>query len=110
MFPILTALTVAQCTHGGPATLMATSSKVLIEAGPALLSSDQVMIAGCAFTVPTGKPQPCVKGQLSMPSSKVMAEGRPVMLKGPADLGISAEQIPGGPLIYSTVQMKVTAL
>lgn len=96
MFPILTALTVAQCTHGGPATLMATSSKVLIEAGPALLSGDQVMIVGCAFTVPTGKPQPCVKGQLPMPSSKVMAEGKPVMLKGPADLGISAEQKDSG--------------
>jgi hypothetical protein len=31
------------------------------------------------------------------------------MLQGPGDLTQSAEQIPQGPLIYSGVQMKVTA-
>lgn len=107
--PILTALTQGQCCHAAKATFAATSSKVLIDNGPVLLSGDQVPIAGCAFTVPSGKPQPCIKGVLSMPASKVMVEGRPAMLQGPGDLTQSAEQIPQGPLVYSSVQMKVTA-
>ncbi|WP_117190424.1 hypothetical protein [Rhizobium terrae] len=108
-FPILTALSQAQCTHAAKASFIATSSKVLVDNGPVVLSGDQVPIAGCPFTVPTGKPQPCVKGVLSQPAVKVMVEGKPAMLQGPADMGQSAEQIPGGPLIYSSVQMKVTA-
>ncbi len=108
-FPVLTALTQAQCTHAAKATFVATSSKVLIDNGPVVLSGDPVPIAGCPFTVPPGKPQPCVKGVLSMPASKVMVEGKPAMLQGPGDMGQSAEQIPQGPLIYSSVQMKVTA-
>jgi hypothetical protein len=88
---------------------MATSTKVLIDGAPVFVSGDQAIIAGCAFTVPPGKPQPCVKGQFTMPSVKVFVEAKPAMLRGPADLGLSVEQIPGGPLIYSTVQMKVIA-
>jgi uncharacterized Zn-binding protein involved in type VI secretion len=110
MFPILTALAQAQCPHGGKVTLAATSSKVLVDNGPVFTQGDQGMIAGCAFTVPPGKPQPCVKGMFTMPSTKVMVEGKPALLKGPADLGQSGEQIPQGPLVYASVQMKVTAL
>jgi hypothetical protein len=105
--PILTALAQANCPHGGKVTFLATSSKVLIEAGPAFVQGDQAPIAGCAFTIPPSKPQPCVKGLLTMPSAKVLIEGKPAILRGPADIGQSAEQAPQGPLIYATVQTKV---
>jgi len=108
-FPILTLATQGQCPHGGMASFIATGAKVMIQGSPVLTQGDNVLVAGCAFTVPPGKPQPCVKGLNTMPSSKVMVGGKPAILQGPADLAQSAEQIPGGPLIYSSVQMKVMA-
>lgn len=106
--PVLTLLTQGQCVHGGKATFIAKSTKVLIDGGPALLLGDQVLVAGCAFNV-SGKPQPCVKGLNVMPAVKLVIEGKPAILQGPADLTQSAEQIPGGPLIYSGVQTKALA-
>lgn len=105
--PVLTGLASAQCPHGAKATFVATAAKVTIEGGPVFVQGDQAPIAGCAFTVPTGKPQPCVKGVLTMPATKVLVEGRAAILRGPADLAQSAEQIPQGPLIYGAVQAKV---
>jgi uncharacterized Zn-binding protein involved in type VI secretion len=107
--PILTALAQAQCPHGGKTTFAATSSKVLIDNGPVFVQGDCAPIAGCAFTVPSGKPQPCVQGLLVMAATKVMVEGKPAMLQGPADIGQSGEQIPQGPIAYASVQTKVTA-
>ncbi len=107
--PILTLSTSGSCPHGIPATFVATSSKVLIDAAPAMLDGDQAMVAGCPFTVPSGKPQPCVTAKLVMKATKVMAEGRPVILQGPADMCQSAEQIVQGPLAYTGVQTKVMA-
>jgi uncharacterized Zn-binding protein involved in type VI secretion len=106
-FPIHTLATQANCPHGAKATFIATSSKVLIEGAPAMLEGDQAMIAGCPFTVPTGKPQPCIKAKLEMKAQKVRIEGKGVILQGPADLCESAEQIPQGPVTYATVQTKV---
>src|SRR5690606_24268109 len=99
----------SQCTHAAPATIAASSTKVLIDNAPAVLSGDQVAIAGCPFTVPPGKPPPCVTGRLTMPATKVIIEHMPAMLKGAADLRLSPEQAPNGPLTHTTVQTKVIA-
>jgi uncharacterized Zn-binding protein involved in type VI secretion len=109
MFPILNALASANCPHGSKASFLATSTKVMIEMGPVFITGDQCMIVPCAFTVPTSKPQPCVKGVVVTPASKVLVEGKPVIVQGPADMAQSAEQIPAGPLVYGSVQMKVLA-
>jgi uncharacterized Zn-binding protein involved in type VI secretion len=109
MFPILTALASANCPHGSKATFMATSTKVMIEMGPVFVTGDQCIIIPCPFTVPPSKPQPCVKGVVVTASAKVLAEGKPVIVQSPSDLAQSAEQIPAGPLVYASVQMKVLA-
>lgn len=109
MFPILTALASANCPHGGKASFMATSAKVMIQAGPVFIAGDQCVITPCAFTVPPNKPQPCVKGVVVTASAKVLVEGKPVIVQSPSDLAQSAEQIPAGPLVYGSVQMKVLA-
>lgn len=107
LLPALTTAAVAQCVHGAPASLISGATKVMFAGAPVMLSGDQVTIAGCPFTVPPGKPQPCATGKLSTAAMKVLVEGKPVMLQGPGDLGISPDQIPGGPLIYGLVQAKV---
>ncbi len=108
--PIVTQMTQTQCPHGGMGTLMTSNSKVLIDNGPALVQGDQGTVAGCAFTLPNGKPQPCVTEKLLGFSTKVQAGGSPVLLQNPPDLCYSAESIPQGPVTWTNIQQKVTAL
>ena len=61
--------------------------------------ADTYPVAGCAFTVPAGKPQPCVKVQWTQPAPRVKVGGQPVILQASAGLCHSAEQIPQGPPI-----------
>ena len=107
--PIVTVSTQTQCPHGAKGTLVPGATKVLVDNGLVLVAGDQGVFAGCAFTVPTGKPQPCVKALLTLSASKVMVENRPVLLMNPADLAQSAEQIPGGPVVWTDIQAKVVA-
>lgn len=107
--PVLTSLSQGSCLHGGTVSFVSAATKALFDNGPPLLFSDKGMVAGCAFTIPTGKPQPCVTALVVQTASKVLVEGRPVILKGTADICQSAEQIPQGTVSYTQVQLKVTA-
>jgi hypothetical protein len=107
--PVVTALTRTQCPHGVPGTLIPGSSKVLVDKGPPLLLGDKGTLAGCPFTVPSGKPQPCVTELLTLAAAKVLVENKPVLLMNPGDICQSAEQIPQGPVIYVNIQSKVIA-
>jgi hypothetical protein len=107
--PILTAAGTIQCPHAAPGSLVASSTKVLIDSAPPLLAADKGTISGCPFTVPTGKPQPCVTALLTKASSKVLVEGKPVLLMNPSDMCQSAEQIPQGPVVWGSLQTKVVA-
>ncbi len=107
--PIITLNTQTQCPHCAKGTLAPSAAKVLVDGGPPLVAGDKGTFAGCAFTVPTGKPQPCVTALLTLTATKVMAENKPVLLMNPADMAQSAEQIPGGPVVWTQVQSKVIA-
>ena len=108
-FPIHTLGTQANCPHGGKATFAATGAKVLIDGSPAMVQADMATVAGCAFTLPNGKPQPCVQVKLLQAATKVTVGGKPAILVGPGDMAQSAEQIPQGPTVVAKVQSKVTA-
>lgn len=107
--PIVTTATMIQCPHGIPATLVTATAKVLVDAMPPLVTGDKGMVAGCPFTVPGPKPQPCVTILLTKPATKVLAENKPVLLMNPADVAQSAEQAPQGPAVWGNIQSKVLA-
>ncbi|HYW16731.1 MAG TPA: hypothetical protein VE891_11355 [Allosphingosinicella sp.] len=107
--PIVTMATVVQCPHGVPGTVSTSTAKVLIDNMPPLVMGDKGTIAGCPFTVPPSKPQPCVTALLTKPSAKVMAENKPVLLMNPADICQSGDQIPQGPIVWTSIQAKVLA-
>lgn len=108
-FPIHTLATQANCPHAAKASYAATGAKVLIDGSPAMVQGDMAAVAGCPFTLPNGKPQPCVQVKLPQVATKVMIGNKPAVLQGPADLAQSAEQIPQGPAVYAKVQTKVIA-
>ena len=99
---------VAICPHGGQMTTISSNTRVLVSGQPVATLADQYLIAGCAFTVPTGKPQPCVTNQWLTPATRV--HGQPVILQTSTGICFSAEQIPQGPPVVVTTQPRVVGM
>ncbi len=86
----------AICPHGGQVSTISANARVLVGGQPVATLSDTYLVAGCAFTVPPGKPQPCVKVQWLVPAARVLVGGQPAVLQTSTGLCQSAEQIPQG--------------
>jgi hypothetical protein len=71
--------------------------------------TDQGLVAGCVFTVPVAKPQPCVTTRWIVGATRVLASGTPLLINPCVALCLSAEQIPGGPPIILGSQTRVIA-
>lgn len=106
MPPLLHVGATAMCPHGGQVTGIPSSPRVLAGGQPVLTFSDTFIVAGCAFTIPIGKPQPCIKVQWLVPAARVMVGGVPALLSTSSGLCQSPEQIPGGPPIVSVTQVR----
>jgi uncharacterized Zn-binding protein involved in type VI secretion len=98
----------AMCPHGGQVNVVATNSRVLVGGQPVAVAADQFLVAGCAFTVPPGKPQPCVKVQWLTPATRVLVGGQPAILASSSGLCQSAEQIPQGPPNVTVTQNRAS--
>jgi hypothetical protein len=104
-----------QCTHAATASIAPSQTRVVTLSGPAATISDLISVSGCPFQVPIGtgtKPQPCVKVQWLLVSTRVQAGGQPLLLATPGSGGglcQSAEQIPQGPPVVAVVQQRVFA-
>jgi len=105
---VLTTATVASCPHGGQVSFVPSQSSVLADSSPALLVSDQAMIAGCPFVVgPVASP--CLTIQWSMPATRVQVTGTPVLLTTSLGLCLNPASAPQGPALISSCQSKVQA-
>ncbi len=98
------------CPHGGQMSTISTNTRVLVSGQPVATVGDIYLIAGCAFTIPPGKPQPCIKVLWLVPSTRVLVNGQPVILQASTGLCQSPEQIPQGPPIITTTQMRVSGI
>ena len=96
----------AICPHGGQVTTIPTSPRVLVSGQPVATMGDTFLVAGCAFTVPTGKPQPCVTAKWLVPAVRVRVGGQFAILQSSAGLCQSPEQIPGGPPSVVATQVR----
>jgi hypothetical protein len=99
----------AICPHGGQITTIPSSTRVLINGMPAATLGDTFLVAGCVFTVPPGKPQPCVKVQWLVPATRVLINGQPAIIQTSTGLCLSPEQIPNGPPTVIVTQPRVMA-
>ena len=98
---------VAMCPHGGQITTISSNVRVLVSGMPVATMADTSLVAGCAFTVPPAKPQPCTKVQWLVPALRVLVNGQPVLLQASAGLCLSPEQIPQGPPTIVSTQPRV---
>ena len=100
---------VVMCPHGAPAQIIPAQPRVLVTGQPVATMTGQMLVTGCPFTVPPGKPQPCFRVQWLMPSVRVLVSGQPAMLAPGPSLCQSPDQIPNGPALVATVQPRVIA-
>ena len=105
--PILDVGCSIKCPHAGTATVVTSNAVVKVGGNFAILKSDVMTIAGCAFTLPGPKPSPCLTIEWSGEAQKVKVSGTPVLLQTSVGLCKSAEGAPQGPAIVAGVQMKV---
>ncbi|HIK04444.1 MAG TPA: hypothetical protein IGS40_06970 [Trichormus sp. M33_DOE_039] len=97
----------ALCPHGGTVSTVSSNARVKVSGQPVATLTDTYLIAGCAFTVPVAKPQPCVTVQWLVPASRVRVSGQAVILQTSTAICQSAEQIPQGPPNIVATQTRV---
>ena len=107
--PILHVGALLTCPHQAPVAAPPTNTRVFVGGRLALTAVDVVTVAGCPFTTPVPKPQPCVTVKM-IPSTKVLINGQPAAILTPATLCFSVEQILQGPPNSAATQTKVVAL
>jgi hypothetical protein len=105
--PIMDVGCTVQCPHGGKASIVTANSVVKVGGGYAVLKTDTMTIAGCAFTLPGPKPSPCVSIEWNGEAQKVKVNGTAVLLQTSVGLCKSAEGTPQGPAVVAGVQAKV---
>jgi hypothetical protein len=96
----------AICPHAGQVTAIPSSPRVMVGGQPVVTLSDTYLVAGCPFTVPGPKPQPCVKVQWLVPAMRVLVGGQPAILQSSNGLCLSPEQIPQGPPSVLVTQVR----
>lgn len=107
--PVLHVGTTAMCPHAGTLNIVAASPRVMVSNMPVAVLTDQGLVAGCVFTLPNGKPQPCVTTKWILGATRVLANGQPVLINPVVAICQSAEQIPAGPPVISASQTRVIA-
>jgi hypothetical protein len=104
---ILTTASSIMCPHGGTAILTTSNASVKAGGAPALLQSDNNIVAGCPFVIAL-KPSPCVRIQWLAGSARAQA-GSPVLVQSSVGMCFSPEGLPQGVAIVVNTQPKVSA-
>ena len=99
-----------KCTHGGTALLTTANTSIKVDGAPALLESDIHPVVGCPFTVPPGKPQPCVRIEWTAGAEQCKINGIKVLIRSSVGKCISAEGAIQGVAIVAQMQIKAKAM
>jgi hypothetical protein len=103
---LLNASSMVTCAHSGMAKATAVFPKVLVKGQPVILVTSQFQVAGCAMPPPPAGNGPCVMGQFMVGSTKVLANGFPLLLQ--SSQGICTPT--GTPLIIGVTQTFVSGI
>jgi hypothetical protein len=100
----------AACPHQGQVSVVSSNTRVLMSGQPAATLADSYPIAACVFTLPNGKPQPCLSVRWVTPATRILINGQPAILQPSSGICLSAEQIPQGPPTVTVTQTRVNGL
>jgi len=92
------------CAHGGQATPLSPSLRVMVTGQPIVTKLSPYAVAGCALSPLAGGP--CVTAQFISFATRVTSDGAPVLL-----MDSQATCVPTGtPLLISGAQTRVTGM
>jgi len=100
---LLNVSSTVKCAHGGIATPSATFPRVLVAGQPVVLITAPYQVAACALPPPPAGNGPCVTGLFSVASTRVLANGMPVLLQDSKALCAPT----GTPLVVALTQTRV---
>jgi hypothetical protein len=106
---LLTVASAVQCTHAATASVRTGNTRVSAGPDAVITAEDLHTVAGCPFTLPNGKPQPCASITWA-PATRVFVNGKPAVVQQTGSgqgMCRSAEQIPQGPPQIVSVQARV---
>jgi len=105
----LTSASQLMCPHGG--TITASPSQGSARAGAAILvQTDTFSVSGCPFTLPNGKPSPCLTVQWIVADRSCTAGGTPTLSTASVGLCLSDLQVPqGAPIVAQTQSATATS-
>ncbi|MCR9162460.1 MAG: hypothetical protein ACE37F_19515 [Nannocystaceae bacterium] len=107
---LLTQASQVQCPHGAVVTHVPSNTRVVASGSPVLVMTDTNTIAGCAFTLPSTTPSPCVTVRWTVAAARVKVMGQPVLLQSSVGLCTAATQAPQGPPIVGATQPRVQGI
>lgn len=93
------------CTHGGQAQPTSPFPRVLVSGQPVVTMPPPWMVAGCPLPPPSAANGPCVTGQWTSGSTRVLCGGQPLVLQA----GTSICAPTGTPLMAVATQTRVVA-
>lgn len=102
--PMITTAATVMCPHGGTVQLSTANSTVTADGAAVCLVSDQHTVTGCAFTLPSGTPSPCVSVQWSAPATRSTVGGAAPLLQTSVGLCSSGAKVPQGPAVVASTQ------
>jgi hypothetical protein len=100
----------AICPHGGQLTAAPGSPRVMVSGMPVATVADLHLVAGCAFTVPPGVPQPCITTQWLVPAARILVNGVPPILQTSTGICQGPTQAPQGPPTIIATQTRVAGI
>ncbi|HRJ53121.1 MAG TPA: hypothetical protein PLE99_10150 [Candidatus Thiothrix moscowensis] len=94
------------CSHAGQATPTVPNSRVLVSGQPTVLMTVPYVVAGCTMPPPLAGNGPCVTGQWTTGTTRVLSSGQPLVVQSSTSVCVPT----GTPLLIIMTQMRVTAL
>ena len=95
-----------QCAHGGLAEPVVEDPRVMVSGQPVVTIDSIYAIGGCPFTVPPGVSQPCLEADFITSSTRITAQGQPVLLQDSQSLCAPNET----PLVIGLTQTRVRGM
>jgi len=95
-----------KCSHGGQATPTVPNPRVVLGGAQSVLMSTPYVIAGCAFPPPPAANGPCVTGQWTSGTTRVLSNGQPLLVQ--SSTGLCAPT--GTPMLVVVPQARVSAI
>ena len=108
MASLLTTSSVLMCPHGGTVTATTTNTRAQAGGGFLVRASDTFVIAGCAFTLPSGTPHPCATVQWVVAATRSQAVGDFTLTEESVGLCIAPDGAPQGTVLINTTQPQVS--